>query len=177
MTSCFTFHFLKTICCYTSKPSRCTTIRCVTLLGVLYPCACNSILSLSLIVEGRPTKDTAQSSRLSVPDIPGTISYVLGFHNVPRGLGCVLSVRPPTPPSLPCLSEEERSKLLEMSPVFQMLKELQLQLEGGAHGGTAILRGSTSATCTTTILLNIFWALGSESQAPLCFVQVKAADS
>lgn len=64
---------------------------------------------------------------------------------------------------LPCLSGEERSKLLELSPVFQMLKELQLQLEGRAHGGTAILRGEkpTSAACIKTVLLNIFWALGA----------------
>ncbi|TWW77242.1 hypothetical protein D4764_12G0006320 [Takifugu flavidus] len=46
-------------------------------------------------------------------------------------------------------SEEEWSKLLDLSPLFQTLKELQLQLEGG---GTALLGGGklTSTACRSS---------------------------
>lgn len=124
--------------------------------------------NFSFQVEAPPTKDSAQRSRLSIPDISGNILYILGFHNITGGLCHMFSVLSP----FHCLLEEEWSKLLELSPLFQMLKELQLQLEGG---GTALLRGgkSTSTACRKSLLPNILLIMG----LLILLIQVEAADS
>lgn len=142
--------------------ARESTLKCIFL---------HNSSNFSFQVEAPPTNDSAQRSRLSIPDISGNIFYILGFHNVTGGL-CHISVF--CPPSN-CLLEEEWSKLLELSPLFQMLKELQLQLEGG---GTALLRGGkpTSTECRKSLLPNILSIRENKGLLILLF-QVEAADS
>lgn len=74
-----------------------------------------------------------------------------------------------------CFLEEEWSKLLDLSPLFQMLKELQLQLEGG---GTALLGGGklTSTACRKSLLLNIL-LIRENKGLLILLIQVEAADS
>lgn len=74
-----------------------------------------------------------------------------------------------------CLLEEEWSKLLELSPLFQMLKELKLQLEGGR---TALLGGGkpTSTACRKSLLSNIL-SICENKGLLILLIQVEAADS
>lgn len=127
--------------------------------------------NFSFQVEAPPTKDSAQRSRLSIPDISGNILRILGFHNITGGLRHMFSILPP----FHSLLEEEWSKLLELSPLFQMLKELQLQLEGG---GTALLRGGklTSTACRKSLLPNIL-SIRENKGLFILLIQVEAADS
>lgn len=127
--------------------------------------------NFSFQVEAPPTKDSAQRSHLSIPDISGNILYILVFHNITGGPCHMFSVLSP----FHCLLEEEWSKLLELSPLFQMLKELQLQLEGG---GTALLRGGkpTSTSCRKSLLPNIL-LIRENKGLLLLLIQVEAADS
>lgn len=56
-----------------------------------------------------------------------------------------------------CLSEEEGKKLLELSPLFQMLKELQLLLEG-RKGGAESTGKPTS--CRKNVAVGPFLSYG-----------------
>lgn len=58
-----------------------------------------------------------------------------------------------------CLPEEEWTKLLELSPLFQMLKELQLLLGGRAKGGAEGAGKPTSTACRKMLPRELFSAL------------------
>lgn len=59
-----------------------------------------------------------------------------------------------------CLPEEEWTKLLELSPLFQMLKELQLLLLGGRAKGGAEGAGKPTSTACRKMLLGAFLCSG-----------------
>lgn len=89
----------------------------------------NDDFNLDFPAESQPMKDSAQPSHVSVPAIPG--NTMMWKNTQLERVTCHIHFIHPYCFYSP---EEEWRKLLELSPLFQLLKGVQLQLKGWACG-------------------------------------------